>query len=164
MKKLFIFLFCIHFFLAAVKADDFTLSAGVSVNEVPKAFFGSWRVTAKLDDTNSYKTFKPQSVDMWNLSRAGDVIILDNPFTGAKAEINLRSVEGNLVVFTKKAPYDNKILTDTVSIRLDGGKFSGINTLKLEQFSLIDNHLMKTETARYIIKGEKVAGESIVQE
>ena len=164
MNKLFTFLVCMLFSLTAVSADDFTLSAGVSVNEVPKAFYGSWRVTAKLDDTNSYKTFKPQSVDMWNLSRVGDVIILDNPFTGAKAEINLRAVEGNLVVFTKKAPYDNKVLTDTVSIRLDGGKFSGINTLSLEQFSLIDNHLMKTETARYIIKGEKVAGESVFNE
>ena len=83
-------------------ADDFTLSAGVSVDEIPKAFFGSWRVVAKLDDTNSYKTFKPQSVDMWNLSRVGDIITLDNPFTGARAEISVKAVEGNLIVFTKK--------------------------------------------------------------
>ena len=140
------------------------MSAGVSVSEIPKAFFGSWRVVAKLDDTNSYKTFKPQSVDMWNLSRVGDTVILDNPFTGAKAEISIRAVEGNLIVFSKKAPYDNKILTDTVSLRLDNGKFSGINTLSLESYSLVDNHLMKTETARYLLKGEKVAGESVLNE
>lgn len=140
------------------------LSAGVSVSEIPKTFFGSWRVVAKLDDTNNYKTFKPQSVDMWNLSRVGDRVILDNPFTGAKAEISVRAVEGNLIVFSKKAPYDNKILTDTVSLRLDDGKFSGINTLSLESYSLVDNHLMKTETARYLLKGEKVAGESVLSE
>ena len=145
-------------------AEDFTLSAGVSVEEIPKSFYGSWRVTAKLDDTNSYRTFKPQSVDMWNLSRVGDVITLDNPFTGARAEITLRAVEGNLIVFSKKAPYDNKMLTDTVSIRLEGGKFSGINNLVLEQFSLIDGSLIKKETARYIIKGEKIAGESVISE
>ncbi len=163
MKRFFAILFLLFLSCIIVKADDMTLSAGVSVNEVPKAFFGSWRVVAKLDDTNSYKTFKPQSVDMWNLSRVGDIITLNNPFTGANADISLRTVEGNLIVFSKKAPYDNKILTDTVSIRLEDGKFSGINTLTLEYHSLIDNHLMKTETARYIIKGEKIAGESVIE-
>lgn len=139
-----------------------TLSAGVSVNDIPKSFFGSWRVIAKLDDTNSYKTFKPNSVDIWNLSRIGDDLTLDNPFTGAKANVSIRTVEGNLIVFSRKVPFDNKILLDTVSLRLEDGKFSGINTLSLEYYSLIDNHLMKTETARYVIKGEKIAGENIL--
>ncbi len=162
MKRLFVLILCIFLSSQWVNAEDMTLSAGVSVNEVPKAFFGCWRVVAKLDDTNSYKTFKPQSVDMWNLSRVGDKIALDNPFTGANAEISLKAVEGNLIVFSKRAPYDNKVLTDTVSIRLEDGKFSGINTLTLESYSLVDNHLMKTESARYIIKGEKISGESVL--
>lgn len=164
MKRVFAILILLFCFSLCVRAEDKVLSAGVSVNEVPKAFFGSWRVIAKLDDTNSYKTFKPQSVDMWNLSRVGDTITLDNPFTGAKADISLRAVEGNLIVFSKRAPFDNKILTDTVSLRLENGKFSGINTLTLEYYSLVDNHLMKTETARYILKGEKIAGESVLKE
>ena len=162
MKKLLTFLIIFFSLCLNCHSEEFTLSAGVSVNEVPKTFFGSWRITAKLDDTNSYKTFKPQSIDIWNLSRAGDTITLTNPFTGAKADISLRAVEGNLIVFSKKGNYDNKILTDTVSIRLDDNKFSGINTLTLESFSLVDNHLMKTETARYLIKGEKIAGESVI--
>lgn len=145
-------------------ADDMVLSVGVSVNEVPKAFFGCWRIVAKLDDTNSLHTFKPQSVDMWNLTRVGDTITLTNPFTGASADISIKAVEGNLIVFSKKAPYDNKLLTDTVSLRLDDGKFSGINTLTLESFSLIDKSLLKTETARYLIKGEKISGESVIEE
>ena len=144
-------------------AEEYTLSTSVSINEIPKAFFGSWRITAKLEDTNSYSTFKPQSADMWTLSRVGDIVTLDNPFTGAKADISVKAVEGNLIVFVKKGTYDNKILTDTVAIRLEDGKFSGINTLKLESHSLIDNHIMKTETARYLIKGEKIAGESIIE-
>ena len=83
--------------------------------------------------------------------------------SGADAEISVKTVEGNLVIFTKKTAYDkNKILTDTVNIRLEGNKFSGINELKLEQFSLIDKHLMKTETAVYKINGEKLSGESII--
>ena len=144
-------------------AQDYTLKAGVSVNDVPKALFGSWRVNAKLDDTNSYGTFKPNSVDFWTLSRVGDKITLTNPFTGATADVSLKAVEGNVIVFSKKAPYDNKMLTDTITIRLTDNTFSGINTLKLESFSLVDNHLMKTETARYNISGEKISGDSVLK-
>jgi hypothetical protein len=151
------------FFAQSFASDNVTLSAGISVNDVPKTFFGSWRVTAKLEDSNSYGTFKPQSVDLWNLSRVNDIITLSNPFTGASADITIKSVEGNLVVFSKKAPYDNKMLTDTVSIRLEKNNFSGINTLTLESFSLVDGHVLKTETARYIIKGEKISGENIIE-
>ena len=148
---------------SAVFAEDLILSTGVSINEIPKAFFGSWRVTAKLVDTNSYGTFKPQSADLWNLSRVGDKITLSNPFSGANAEISVKTVEGNLVVFSKRAPYDNKVLTDTVTIRLSGNSFSGINYLTLESYSLVDNHLMKTEHAKYTIKGEKFSGESVLK-
>ena len=143
--------------------DNYTLSAGVSINDVPKTLFGTWRVIAKLEDSNSYGTFKPQSADMWTLSRVGDKITLNNPFTRATADITVRTVEGNLIVFSKKAPYDNKMLTDTVSIRIDKNNFTGINTLTLESFSLVDGHILKTENARYIIKGEKIAGESIIE-
>lgn len=164
MKKIFLLFASLIFFITTAFSEELTLSAGVSVNEVPKALYGSWRITAKLEETNSYKTFKPQSADLWNLSLTGETITLDNPFTGAKAEILVKSVEGNLIVFSKKAPYDNKILTDTVAIRLDKNSFSGINTLSLESYSLVDNHLMKTETARYIIKGEKISGDNIFGE
>lgn len=161
MKKLFLLLLML-IFLLPVSAEEKILSAGVSVNDVPEAFFGSWRVSAKLEESNSYGTFKPASVDFWNLSRVGDKITLENPFSGAKAEISLKTVEGNVVVFSKKAPYDNKMLTDIVTLRLSDNEFSGINELTLESFSLVDNHLMKTEHARYTIKGEKIAGESVL--
>ncbi len=162
MKKFFASLVFLIIFTAAAFAEDVVLSTGVSINEIPKAFFGSWRVTAKLADTNSYGTFKPTSTDLWNLSRVGDRITLSNPFSGANAEISVKSVEGNLVVFSKKAPYDNKMLTDTVTLRLSDNKFSGINNLTLESFSLVDNHLMKTEHAKYMISGEKISGESVL--
>ena len=161
MKKI-LLIFFMFIFAPFVSAEDFTLSAGVSVNDVPKAFFGSWRVTAKIESSNSYGTFKPTSTDLWNLSRVGDKITLSNPFSGANAEVSIRAVEGNLIVFAKKAPYDNKVLTDVVSLRLSDNTFSGINDLTLESFSLVDNHLMKTEKAKYVIKGEKISGESVL--
>lgn len=162
MKK-FLTILILIFTTTIVFAEEFTLSAGVVINDIPKAFFGSWRINAKLVDTNSYGTFKPTSVDMWNLSRVGDRIMLSNPFSGANAEISVKAVEGNIVVFSKKAPYDNKVLTDTVTIRLSDNTFSGINDLTLESFSLVDNHLMKTEHAKYKISGEKISGESILK-
>ena len=162
MKRFFIFILFAILSLMPVRAEEFTLSAGLTVNEIPKAFFGSWRVNAKLEDTNSHGTFKPQSVDLWNLTRIGDKVTLSNPFSGANAEISIHTIEGNLIVFSKKAPYDNKILTDVITIKLEDGKFSGINDLTLESYSLVDNHLMKTEKAKYVIKGEKISGESVL--
>ena len=161
-KRALIILLFTFFSVTNVFAEEFTLKAGVSVNDIPKAFFGSWRVIAKLEDSNSYGTFKPQSIDFWTLSRVGDKVTLSNPFTGANAEVSLKTVEGNLIVFSKKTPYDNKMLTDTITLRLSDNNFSGINTLSLESYSLVDNHLMKTETARYVIKGEKISGESVL--
>lgn len=161
MKKFFVTILILLLY-PMVSAEEFTLKAEVSINDVPKALFGSWRVNAKLEDTNSYGTFKPQSVDFWTLSRVGDKVTLSNPFSGANADVSIRTVEGNLIVFSKKAPYDNKVLTDTIAIRLSDNTFTGINTLSLDSYSLIDNHLMKSETARYEIKGEKISGDSIL--
>lgn len=158
---------CIFFMLliqCSSFAEEFTLQAGVSINDIPKAFFGSWRVNAKLEDTNSYATFKPQSTDLWNLSRVGDTVTLSNPFSGANAEISVKTIEGNLIVFSKKAPYDNKVLIDTVTIRLNDNSFTGINDLQLESYSLVDKHLMKVEHAKYKISGEKISGESILKQ
>ena len=161
MKKFFIILLLL---LSPILAYAEVFNIGISIDDVPRALYGSWRVNAKLENTNSLRTFKPQSMDIWNLSRDNDSITLDNPLSGANAQISVHTVEGNIIVFSKKLPYDNnKVLTDTVTIRLNKNKFSGINTLKLESFSLIDNHLMKTETATYHITGEKISGDNILE-
>ena len=88
MKKiifaLFTFIITSLALVPAIADDSYTLSAGVAIKNVPKTFYGTWRVTAKLDDSNSYGTFKPQSVDMWTLSRVGDFIKLSNPILEPK--------------------------------------------------------------------------------
>ena len=160
MKKLIILLTA---FILTGTVNAAVLEAGISIDDVPKALFGTWQIRAKLDKTNSYSTFRPQSMDMWNLSRNGDVLTLDNPFNGATAEVSVKTVEGNLIIFSKKLPYgNNKVLTDTVSLRLEDNKFSGINSLVLESYSSVDKHLIKAETATYVITGEKISGESIL--
>ena len=90
-----------------------------------------------------------------------NVIKLCNPFNGAKAEITIDRVESNKVVFSKTGKYDNKILSDTVEILLDGDSFTGFDTLKLDTY--LNGKIIKSDTARYSLKGEKIAGESILE-
>lgn len=140
-----------------------TIQAGVSIDAVPKAFFGSWQVDAQLEKTSNYSTFKTQSRDLWNLSRLGDVIKLENPFTKAHAQIEIKQTEGNVIVFAKTSTFDNKILKDVVTIRLNGDTFAGYNDISLETVSLYDGHILKKDTAKYLIKGKKLSGMSVIK-
>ncbi len=99
---------------------------------------------------------------MWNLSRVGDVITLDNPFSGANATVVISNVEGNAIKFKRTGKYDNnKKLTDTVQLMLQKDQFKGVNNLKLDTVSEIDGHVLKTEWATYSLLGEKISGESL---
>ncbi len=151
------------FGLCPTIAQNIVLQAGVTVEELPKAIFGNWSVKAKIVDSSNYKQFKPKSTDLWNLSRNGNVLNLSNPFTGASADVSINAAEGNVVSFTRVVDFDNKKLTDVVMIRLEDKTFSGINDIKLEQRSLLDGHIIKTDTARYEIKGEKISGGNVLE-
>lgn len=159
LKKVLLFLFL----LIGLSVSAETLKAGVSkIGDVPNSFYGSWRVLAKIDKQSGKIYFKPVTVDVWNLSRSGDVINLNNPFTGASASVKLDYVDGNIIRFSKTGEYDgNKKLTDTVDLKLNGDTFTGVNYLTLETFSIYDKSLIKKDTAVYILKGEKISGKSI---
>ena len=88
MKKIILGIICLLF--SVTVACAYTIQAGVSVDKVPKTLFGSWQVEAQLIETNASGTFKPKSTDLWNLSRYGNVLNLENPFTGAKASVDLK--------------------------------------------------------------------------
>lgn len=161
MKKLLWIIFALFLTLSCAFAEDKVLKAGVSIDKVPSDFYGTWRVSAKLQSTNTDTLFKNSSTDLWNLSRAGDVITLENPFSGAKASITINSISGRSIKFRKTEDYDKKKLTDTVQMTLGKDTFTGINSLKFETFSDIDGHVVKTEWATYSLKGEKISGENI---
>ena len=146
--------------LTAVFAE--TIKAGISIESVPKAFYGCWQVDADLQTSNNYSTFKPKSRDLWNLSRMGDVIKLENPFTKAHAEIEIKHTEDNVIVFYKESTFDNKLLKDTVTIRLNGDTFGGYNDIVLETLSLRDGHVIKRDVAKYLIKGKRLGGTSVL--
>lgn len=161
MKKFIAIFFILIVFCSVVFAE--TIKAGVSIDSVPKAFFGCWQVNAQLEKTNNYSTFKTQSKDLWNLSRMGNVITLENPFTKAHAQVEIKHTEGNVIVFYKESTFDNRVLRDTVTIRLNGNTFGGYNDIVLETISLYDGHVLKRDTAKYLIKGKKLAGTSVLK-
>jgi len=158
-----IFLLLIAFHLSSLTANaaETVLSAGVSINKIPKEFYGTWRVSSKLIDTNNEEIFKKKNVDLWNLFRVDNVITLDNPFSGAHASIMVDEVEGNFIKFKKIGGSNSKKLTDTVEMTLGKETFKGINKLKIDTISEVDGHILKTEWATYNLEGEKISGDSI---
>ena len=139
---------------ASFAHNETTVLSG-EVTMIPRTFYGTWRVVSSKIDSDS-NIFKEKSLDIWNLSRTGNVISLCNPFNGAKAEITIERVEANDIVFIKTGNYGKKILTDKVELSIANDSFTGINTIKLDTYS--DGKLIKTETATYKIRGEKIAG------
>ncbi len=160
--KYFIFLLLFLFFSVFVGNPVLAVLLKGHVEEVPPAFYGTWRVVSKRIDTNSPVTFKEKGLDLWNLSMENNVIYLSNTFSGASAKILLEEVKGSTVTFSKSGRYDNKILTDKVTISINGDKFTGENTLQLDTVSDVDGSVRKTETAKYFITGDKIAGDSVI--
>lgn len=158
LKYLF-FIFLFAFTILTVSAEQLVLRG--YVEKVPDAFFGTWRVVSQRIETNSPEIFQKKGLDLWNLSQDKNVINLSNPFSGASAQIEVQNVDKNRVEFTKKGKYGNKMLTDTVSISINGDNFSGSDSLKLETISDVDGSVIKTETAKYLITGERLAGQDV---
>lgn len=149
----------------AIAEEGVVLKSGISLNEmVPDKFFGTWRIQSKLLETNSKGTFKNDNIDLWNISKSNSVITLVNPFSGAEASISIKEVVGDKIVFEKEGRYDNKILSDTVELYLEGEKFKGYNFIQLNTVSEIDGRLMETQTAKYSLYGEKISGYNVLIE
>jgi len=157
LKIVFVVLFLFGLYLQ-VSASD-VLKA--TITAFPEELYGAWRVVSKRVDTDSPSSFRQKGVDIWNISQENDVIYLSNPFSGAVAQVKVEGADNKHVVFSKTGKYGNKLLTDTVDITIEGDYFSGYNTLHMETVSNIDGRVMKTENAKYSIKGEKISGNNI---
>ena len=83
-------LICLMFPVCNVQANEGAFQVGVSyIDYVPSDFFGTWRVKSVLVETNSPSNFKQKNLDIWNISKNGNVINIRNPFSGAQASVNL---------------------------------------------------------------------------
>lgn len=154
-------LFTVHCSLLTAQADTTVLQAGVSISKVPKEFYGTWRVKSKLISANNPDRFKENNIDLWNLSRSGNVITLDNPFSGAHASIMFDEINGNFVKFRKSGNYDSQKLTDTVELKLSKDTFTGTNYIKLDTISQEDGTVVRCDRATYRLTGEKISGDSV---
>ena len=110
MKKFFCIIFFVFIFFTVANGDDsHILKTGIVIEEnVPDVFFGEWRVSAKLLETNSALNIKTNNIDLWNISRNKSVITLENPFSGAKADVTIREVVGNKIIFEKESKSDKQ--------------------------------------------------------
>ena len=139
-----------------------TLKAEISlVDNIPSGLFGTWRVAAVLAKTDSPETFRQKSADLWNLSRNGNVMNLNNPFTGASANVSVEFAEGNVIKFVREGVSEDKKLTDAVEIKLNGSKFTGVNRLTLKTISA--GKVIKIQRAEYALVGEKISGMSVLE-
>lgn len=157
LRGLLTFFVIIFLSVSCAAAQQPTMLTG-SVSMVPKSFYGTWRVTSERIEQNS-EIFKEKSLDVWNLSRTGDVITLYNMFNGAKAEINVENSDQRHVIFTKNGKYDKKTLTDKADIYIDGDYFEGYDYIKIDTY--VGGKIVKTQSAKYKIKGEKIGGAAI---
>lgn len=161
MKRVIVlFLMVFMFFAGCISVAEETKLLTAEISMVPNTFYGTWRVVSKMNDSNS-SIFKEKSLDIWNLSRTGDVITLCNLFNGAQAQITVKEADTNHVVFTKKGKMKDKELVDTVEITIKGDSFTGVDKIMLKTYD--NGKIVKTESAKYDISGEKIGGGSITE-
>lgn len=144
------------------------LKGSVSETKIPKGFFGTWRVTSKLHIATDYSKFNKMSVDVWSLSGYDNILILENPLSGATSQIQIEdnNIEGQKLKFTRykterEGPYVIKY-TEVPEIVLEGEIFKGIDTFTIEKFQ--NNALIEKDVVQYKVVGQKISGESKLDE
>lgn len=145
-----------------------TLHGGATYDEIPKGFFGIWHVTSKMENSNNPKIFNKLSVDIWNLSGYGNVLILENAMTGAKSSIQVqpqKSYDGKTLKFMRiKEQKEGKykvVQKESPEFVLDGGIFRGFDTFIIEKYE--DNKLISKDIVKYKVIGQKISGESKIE-
>ena len=76
MKRIvLLFLMIFMVFAGEISLAEETKLLTAEISMVPNTFYGTWRVVSHKTESNS-ELFKEKSLDIWNLSRTGDVITL----------------------------------------------------------------------------------------
>ncbi len=142
-----------------------TLKASINVDEyVPKGFMGSWGVISKLVDTTNPMLFNLNSKDIWVLSGYSNVLVLENPQSGAISSITLKDKAQNNVLKFERQKIENKkdgkkvVFKEKVEFILKGKFFSGYDTFIVEQYK--NNKLIKKDSANYHVEGVRISGQN----
>lgn len=161
MKKLLLLLLIFLLWMPAQRsfAESMLLKAGVSLSDqVPKGFFGSWKITSTMTYSNNPKIFNEVTTDYWNLSKVNDVITLTNPNSGAEASVTVEDVKGNQIKFTHVTKGRNAKMTETPTLTLNGENFSGTDKIVVEKYKY--GELISSDVVIYKIKAQKLSGNS----
>ncbi len=157
MKKIFLILLMI-IFSSCCNAQ--MIEGGVAMSDkVPSGFFGDWKVVSVCTKSTDKELQNSTSVDIWTLSRNGQVVSLINPLSGARADINVDDVKGTTVKFEKKAYFPNEESTETPILTLNGDNFTGVDKISIKTFQ--NGKLIKEDYVEYQVRGTKISGNSI---
>lgn len=163
----FVFFALYQAFLAPINpAFSETLKGGTVYDVIPKGFFGTWKVFSKMESSNNPSIFNKISVDIWNLSGAGNVLVLENALTGAKSSIQVESNQGSFDGKTLKFQRVKEEVSGNIKyvqkespeFVLEGDTFRGYDTFIVEKYK--ENKLISKDVVKYNVLGKKVSGES----
>ena len=159
MKKILLILLSI-FMMCWNMAEPAVLEASVSMSDqVPQEFFGDWRVVSVCTKSTDKSLLNTKGVDIWVLSRMGDIITLSNPLSGAVARVMVDDVKGQTVKFEKKGFFPNEQSVETPILTLQGDKFTGVDKISIKTFQ--NGKLIKEDYVEYQVRGTRISGSNI---
>ncbi len=159
MKKI-LFVLLSLFFMCSLSSNAAVIEGSVSMSDkVPKEFFGNWKVVSVCTKSTDKELINSKSMDIWVLSRTGDIISLSNPLSGARAQITVDDVKGQTVKFEKKSFYPDEESVETPILTLQGDNFTGVDKISIKTFQ--NGKLIKEDYVEYQVKGTKISGSGI---
>ncbi len=142
--------------LPADAAGKMVLNGGVSeVDRLPKEIYGKWAIHSILVQAQNRDEFRESTSDMWVFSRTDDNITLTNPVTEASSTINIDEVVNKTARFSRESETSHKKEKETVQIKIDGERFSGIDTFVIEKYK--NGELISQNVVKYKLQGTKVS-------
>ena len=147
-------------FLIIVPSFAQVIEGNISMSDrVPVEFFGDWRVTSVCTKSTNKEYFDATSMDIWTLTRQGDIITLMNPLSGARADITVNDVKGSTVKFEKRTSYPDEESLETPILTLNGDNFTGVDKISIKTYK--NGKLIKEDYVEYQVKGTKISGAPI---
>ena len=160
MKKILFLIYSVVCICFSCANAQMVIEGNISMSDkVPQEFFGDWKVSAVCTKSTNKEYFDSTSMDIWTLTRRGDVITLMNPLSGARADITVNDVKGKTVKFEKKTVYPDEVSVETPILTLQGDNFTGVDKISIKTYK--DGKLLKEDYVEYQVKGTKISGAPI---
>ena len=145
----------------AASKGKMILNGGVAeVDRLPVEIYGKWAIHSTLMQAQDRDDFRESTSDMWIFSRMGDGITLTNPVTEATSTISVDEVVNNTARFSRESESSRKREKETVQIKIEGDRFSGIDTFVIEKYK--NGKLISQNVVKYKLQGTKVSGSNSI--